>query len=298
MIRLGVREQYPEDNKTLVAIAGLVTDIIAFSAAYVITTVVLKISLAFFFLRIVVKKWQRNVIFYTTGVYTMYAMVYFCVVTFGCGDPAKFLIHTAEGKCLSIKGVTIPMSYVQTSLNAVMDWIYVLLPMHTLWGLQMPRSTKIWASLLILLGALGSIASLIRLESVDGLEPGRDFFRKSVPTAIWATIEPGLGIAAVSLATTRPLFRRFIESTRTGYSRDRSNIIPAEPSSRRELSSKGLILSPRSAPVRAGFVEFGSLDRDVELADVQVHHNVNVHIDLEKRRFEDPYPQTTRGDWV
>lgn len=70
------------------ALAALITDIIVGSAAYVATSISLKISLAFFFLRIVNVKWERRVIYSITVIFTIYGVVYFFLVLFGCGTSA------------------------------------------------------------------------------------------------------------------------------------------------------------------------------------------------------------------
>lgn len=303
IVKLGFREMHPEDNTNLPAISSLVTDVIALAGAFVLTSIFLKISLALFFLRIIIKPWQRRLILISLIIYTLFAFSYFGVAAFGCGNPANFLANTAQGKCVSVPAVTIPMSYVQTSLNAAIDWLFVILPIHTLWTLNMPRAIKLWTSALIVMGALGSIASLIRLATVQGLNPGHDFFRASTPTAVWATIEPGLGIAAASFATLRPMFRRCIESTRIGYSRDQTavvtDVVPPITTtglgegSRGDLSAgKRASLSPKSAAERAGFRPFGSLDEDVELASVQ-----QWRFDGEKAVFGSCGRQN-HGNWV
>jgi len=290
---------HPAKIATLPAISKLVTDIIAFTGSYVLTTIFLKFSLALFFLRIVVESWQRNVIIYSLVVYTMFAFAYFAVTSFGCGDPAKYLERTAQNKCISVVDVVIPMSYAQTSANALMDWIYVVLPILALWNLRMPRSTKTWASALILLGALGSIASLIRIKTVEGLVPGHDFFRTSTSTMTWATIEPGLGIAAVSFATLRPMFKSCIESTRTGYSSHRggSDRHQNQPPDIKgdAAAGKGLSLSGRTPAERAGFNPFSSADSDLELSAVSTVRDAEKAGGLEGRgRFE----RNPQGIWV
>lgn len=294
VIRLGLGEMHPEENENnLVAIAGLVTDVIALTGAFALTSIFLKISLGLFFLRIIIQPWQRRLITVSLVVYTLYALSYFGVAAFGCGNPAKFFEHTIEGKCVSIPNVTIPMSYVQTALNAAMDWLFVALPINTLWHLNMPRSTKFWASLLIVLGALGSVASLIRLTTVKGLTPGHEFFRQSTSTAVWATIEPGLGIAAASFATLRPMFKRCLESTRTNYSRTRSGRMAAPGSVEAGLNVKGIALSPTSAAKRAGFRPFASSDSDVELTSVIQHEPEKMD-----RGYHHAATPPTQGIWV
>lgn len=79
----------------------------------------------------------------------------------------------------------------------------------------MPRMARFWAYVLLMLGATGSIVSLVRFAYVKGLQPGQDFFRLTGKFALYSTIEPGLGIAAVCLGTLRPLFRKIIDTTQT-----------------------------------------------------------------------------------
>jgi hypothetical protein len=54
----------------------------------------------------------------------------------------------------------------------------------------------------------GSICSCVRFVYLEGLLNYKEFFWSATNTAIWSTIEPGTGIIAISIATTRPLFRR------------------------------------------------------------------------------------------
>lgn len=198
---------------------------IAFSGAYILTTVLLKISLALFFLRITMQPWQRYIIYAALTTYTIYGIAYFVLTVFTCGDPSKYLENEAKGKCISIKTVIIPASYTQTALNAFTDWLYALLPIYSLLTLHLPKTTKLWACVLLALGALGSIASLIRLRYVGDLLPTTDFFKNSVDATIWATIEPGLGITAASFATLRPMMQWLFDSARTlmGSQHSKSN---------------------------------------------------------------------------
>ena len=92
----------------------------------------------------------------------------------------------------------------------------------------MPRMAKFWAYVLLMLGATGSIVSLVRFAYVKGLQPGEGFFRLTGKFALYSTIEPGLGIAAVCFGTLRPLFKKIVDTTQTltsssKKSKDRSN---------------------------------------------------------------------------
>jgi hypothetical protein len=215
----------------------------------------LKISLGFFFLRIIIEPWQRVVIYICMAISTIYGFIYFGIVTFGCGDPAKFLLRTVNQQCISITNVIIPASYVHTALNATTDWIMALLPIVTIWKLNMPRITKFWAYLLLALGAAGSIVSFIRFAYVEGLVPGKHFIRQSAKFALYSTIEPGLGITAVSFATLRPLFKKCLEGAKS-VSQSQGSRMDRKTASAPDIQLKGLPIS-RSRPRSDGFCAFG-----------------------------------------
>ena len=52
-----------------------------------------------------------------------------------------------------------------------------------------------------------STATIIRLPYVYELTHTEDFLYASIHVALWSSVEPGLGLVALSLATLRPLFR-------------------------------------------------------------------------------------------
>ncbi|KAI4719400.1 hypothetical protein E4T48_04337 [Aureobasidium sp. EXF-10727] len=230
LIKVSLMEMQPDRYNNVVGISTLVTDIIAFSGSYALDSVFLKISLGFFFLRIIIEPWQRAVIYICMAISTIYGFIYFGIVTFGCGDPEKFLIRTVQNKCISITDVIIP--------------------------LNMPRITKFWAYLLLALGAAGSIVSLIRFGYVEGLKPGKHFIKQSAKFALYSTIEPGLGITAVNFATLRPLFKKCLEGAKSVSQSQTSRSGKKTPSSVPDIQLKGLPLS--RSRLRDGFRAFGS----------------------------------------
>ena len=175
----------------------------------------LKVSLTIFFLRIVIRPWQRAVIWAAFTLYTFYGIVYFFFAVFQCRNPAQFFINVLEGRCLSF-GILLPMGYVQSALNAVTDWVFAILPLFVLWRAQLPLRAKVTACACLLLGTLGSISSVVRIFYVHGLAPSSEFFQQAGRIGIWSTIEPGLGIIAASLATLRPLCKSCLDRARSG----------------------------------------------------------------------------------
>ncbi|KAG9568018.1 hypothetical protein KCU79_g2631, partial [Aureobasidium melanogenum] len=182
--------------------------IMGFMSLYIVTTVVLKLALAIFFLRIIPENfsWQRKTIYIATGIYTTYGIVFTFIVIFQCGNPANFFIQEVRKACMS-DTILQPLYYTAGGMNALTDWLFSLLPATVIWSAAIPRSMKISAGCLLGLGSLASIASLIRLAYIPGIEASPTFLEHSVNIASWSIVEPGLGIVAASLATLRPLFR-------------------------------------------------------------------------------------------
>ncbi|CAD0108915.1 unnamed protein product [Aureobasidium uvarum] len=227
--------------------------IISLMGLYILTTISLKISLAIFFLRIVIRPWQRRIIYTVTGVYTVYATAFAFVAVFQCGIPTNFLIKEATGVCIS-DDILQPLNYVHASLNAISDWTFACLPVLVLWNAKIPRSAKISSGLLLSLGAVGSIISLIRIAYIPGLKTGPAFFTNAITIGVWSLIEPGLGIVAASLATLRPLFKNMMEKARNSTN-------PSNSSKSLSHNSRGS-LQRKAAFSGAKFSDRGYLQMD------------------------------------
>lgn len=72
--------------------------------------------------------------------------------------------------------------YAAGGMNALTDWLFSLLPVTVIWNAAIPKSTKISAGCLLGLGSLASIASLIRLAYIPGIEARPNFLEHSVST--------------------------------------------------------------------------------------------------------------------
>ncbi|GAB7356188.1 hypothetical protein MBLNU459_g6774t1 [Dothideomycetes sp. NU459] len=204
---------------------------------YLSLSVVLKISVAISFLRIVVERWQRYTIIISTIIYSLYGMAFCFIAIFQCGKPSEYIIHQAEDKCIDSR-IVIHMNYFGSTLNIVTDWIFVGIPIVVIWRSRMPKVTKVTAGLLLSLGALSSICSIVRLRYIDGLAAGPQFLHTSVSIGIWSCVETGLAIIAVSLSTLRPLFKSVL-----GGSSNQSAVYV--DSSRKETAKQSKISSAR-----------------------------------------------------
>lgn len=132
--------------------------VIIYDALYILTTALFKISLAIFFLRIVVISWQRHLIYIATGIYTIYSTVFILIITFRCGTPSDLLINAFKGRCISDAAI-MPLVYTSGVLNAAVDWIFAVFPVLILWNSNMPRKAKISAGVLLSMGESAGVSS-------------------------------------------------------------------------------------------------------------------------------------------
>lgn len=92
-------------------------------------------------------------------------------------------------------------------MNATADWALGTLPLFIVWDLQMKLKTKALVAGILAFAAIGSTATIVRMFYIHTLMDGPDFLYATTDVAIWSTVEPGIGIAASSIATLRPLVR-------------------------------------------------------------------------------------------
>lgn len=62
------------------------------------------------------------------------------------------------------------------------------------------------------------MATVIRIQYIHELNNTKEFLYHNALVSIWSTVEPGMGIAASSLACTKPLFRDCFSKSRHSIS--------------------------------------------------------------------------------
>jgi len=191
--------------------------------------VVFKISLAIFYLRIVIRTWQRYVVIGACVINTIYGVFLLFTALFNCGNPSKYLINEIKGACLS-NTVTNGIQLAGCILNAATDGIFALLPVSILYKAAIPLSAKFISGFILLLACGGSIVSVIRIRYIDGLVPGPDFFSTMINLCILSIVECGVGISAASAATLRPLFCSLMQQVRPVITSQGSNAVKGKSS--------------------------------------------------------------------
>ena len=189
---------------------------------YLLDQICFKLSLAFFFLRIVTRQWQRSMIVVTVALYTAFNFGLLFVVIFQCGNPAAINVKTTV--CLDWDTILGPILYFSASLNAVVDWIFALTPVVVIRSLQMSRRDKLSVFAMIALAISGSIVSIVRIPYIPGLRLDSDYYSATNDViAYTSVIESGIGIIVASLAVLRPLVRQWVEQYRLTTSGKNSN---------------------------------------------------------------------------
>lgn len=136
---------------------------------YILTTTVLKISLGLFFLRVLTKRWQRLLFHIILAVSAGYGLFYVLTTIFACGDPAKIAdVLVGSKKCLPTTFI-LSTGYLYGAINVIADWTFVLIPICVLLESDLDRRSKISVSIVMGLGAIGSISSIMRMVYLKGL---------------------------------------------------------------------------------------------------------------------------------
>ncbi|KAI4849356.1 hypothetical protein E4T44_03400 [Aureobasidium sp. EXF-8845] len=223
LIIISLAEIRPPGVANPATVDGILTLVVCIFGLYILTTIIFKLSLAVFFLRIVNQRWQRQVIIGSVSLYTLFGTAWLFVAIFQCGNPGDYGKNEAAGKCLPFQTVLRPLNYTHGVFNAVTDWIFAIIPIFVVRSAQMHKQQKITVCTILGLGVLGSICSIVRLAYVDVIGVALQDLLVSAPNfAIVSIVELGLGITAACLATLRPLFAFWFDKARTNISSSRS----------------------------------------------------------------------------
>jgi hypothetical protein len=116
------------------------------------------------------KKWQKILFHVTMVVSSTFGFFYVFVSIFQCGNPARSAGSVVGShKCLPT-AVGLGAGYAYGVVNVLADWTFVLVPIVVLLDSKMDRRSKISVSVVMGLGAIGSIASILRMVYLEGLK--------------------------------------------------------------------------------------------------------------------------------
>ncbi|KAJ5511514.1 hypothetical protein N7453_003617 [Penicillium expansum] len=197
--------------------------------SYVWTCALAKISIAFALLRLTVSNAHKLVLWAVIGVTCTIGLVFWFMLTLQC-QPVEFFWQqvrllsnphaNVSGTCMDLDHI-IAMAYVYSITATLCDLTLGLLPIALVWNLQMNLRTKCALAGILGMGCIASAAVIIRIPFLHDYK-NVDFLYATANISIWSNVEAGLGIAAGSLVTLRPLFRWFRDPSSMGGSKSKS----------------------------------------------------------------------------
>ncbi|KAI3325038.1 hypothetical protein HD806DRAFT_463794 [Xylariaceae sp. AK1471] len=229
------------------------------TASYVLNMWLIKLSIGLFLLRLAVQKRYKYMLGISIIVVSIWSLALFFWNIFQCSPvPAQWdytiLTSNPKSHCVPVDEI-VSAAYALSALAILSDWLYALIPIPMIWQAKMTAQAK-WSVIAVLsLGVFASVATLIRLKFLADITDVSDILHAGTDAMIWTLVEPGIAISAASLATIRPLLRRWRIAGFTSSERSRgTGALSHDQGSRMK--------NPRKMP------GFGSTD--VTLVDIEL----------------------------
>jgi hypothetical protein len=122
---------------------------------YTVTTVLLRLSIAVFLLRICVKRFHKYLIYGTMIMVIVYSMFYLLLAVFQCQPTSYFWNQYAgaEGTCIN-KSIFPDATFAHSAVSATADFVLGILPVSIIWDLKMNLRTKVSVGVVLSLGVV------------------------------------------------------------------------------------------------------------------------------------------------
>ncbi|KAG5757967.1 hypothetical protein H9Q72_013888 [Fusarium xylarioides] len=175
---------------------------------YCISLVFIKASICDALLRIAVVPWHRVVAWMTLAMAVICAMILFISFFVLCRPLSA--TWNGGGRCSPPSALGSLACFISAS-SMLTDIICAALPAFMLYKAQMKLATKVSISLVLGLGALASVATIIRMPFVlFYFHPNPDYLYRHCHVSLWSVVEAGIGIIAGSLPALRKFVKRWI----------------------------------------------------------------------------------------
>ncbi|KAF4965459.1 hypothetical protein FSARC_6761 [Fusarium sarcochroum] len=172
---------------------------------YCVTTIPIKVSICAALLRIggtvTVYRWSLIAIMAIATVSGLGSMI---GIVASCSPPSAFW-DPSTGVCNPV--VNAFAAYFISACSILTDFALAILPAFMLWKIQLRRSIKVSAAIILGFAAFASCATIVRLRYLLALLDSQNFLLGSSKIAIWTVIELGIGLFAGSAPALRPLLR-------------------------------------------------------------------------------------------
>ncbi|KAI1363597.1 hypothetical protein F5Y08DRAFT_354294 [Xylaria arbuscula] len=202
------------------------------TASYVSNMWLIKLSIGLFLFRLADQRRYKWILGVSIVVVGIWSLTLFFWNIFQCNPvPAQWdytiLARDPTAHCVSADEI-VSAAYALSALTILSDWLYALLPIPLIWRVKMTPQAKLSVIGVLSLGVFASVATLIRLKFLADLTDTSDILHAGTDAMIWTLVEPGIAISAASLATIRPLLRRWKIRGFTHSERSRGTGAPSQ----------------------------------------------------------------------
>lgn len=203
---------------------------------YTLTVAFTKGSILFMYWRVFPCKEVRILVqigFAVVGVWAIATCVTGALI---CIPVQKMWMPQIEGACLDIAqfyyGIQIP--------NILTDIYIILVPIHEVYKLDLPKVQKLSLVCIFGLAVLTVIFDIIRLVAMVELSQSTEEVTVAIANAtVWTCVEPAVGILAACLSNMRPLYKWAVQKWHTEREETSSGntTLCAPPNSKNELTN-------------------------------------------------------------
>ncbi|KAI2472516.1 hypothetical protein F4781DRAFT_341405 [Annulohypoxylon bovei var. microspora] len=176
-------------------------------SCYQVSLVLTKISILFFYLRILKLPYQRILVFVTMGCVLVYGAVLFLLTFFICNPVEnKYEFDIRVGHCLAYYPIMTASAVLHTATDL---WLIAMVLPHIL-KMHLPIRQKIALAFVLTLGIFVACASLTRMAVAWQFLNPKYAQWDSFSFAIWTTLESSLGLVCASVPMLKPLVRQLM----------------------------------------------------------------------------------------
>lgn len=154
--------------------------------------------------------------------YTIWGVMIFTVLSatgnlltvfFQC-RPLAFTWDTSVpgGQCIPASHLKFA-AFFNSSVAAVTDFLFALLPIPMLWKVQLNWKVKIAVTAVLSLGLFATAAAIVKITFLSNYGKHGDFLYDSSDLTIWTTIEICTAILAASIPCLKPLFKAILSGS-------------------------------------------------------------------------------------
>ncbi|KAL9120685.1 MAG: hypothetical protein Q9187_002753 [Circinaria calcarea] len=131
-----------------------------------------------------------------------------------------------QGECYSSR-LTYTAAYIAIGLDAFTDLACAVIPVATIYKLQMKTSTKVAICILMGLGVFTAGCAIAKAVTLKGVFDA-DYTWGIYTPALWSVLEVQLAMNIASIPTLRPLFSKIREASRKGSHSSGKTLVPEQ----------------------------------------------------------------------